>query len=123
MEATDLSGLPMIVSSGIGAFVAVMATVQSWRAMQKTETTQAVVLQGQVEFQRTRAENAEMRAETAFSEARQDRERLNQLISDQSDMKAQNATMIEQMRALREENAELKAQIQNFMRLRDVGTA
>lgn len=120
MEATDLSGLPMIVSSGIGAFLAVMATAQSWRAMQKTETTQAVVLQGQVEFQRTRAENAERRADTAFSEARQDRERLNQLVSDQSDMKAQNATMIEQMRALREENAELKAQIQNFMRLRDV---
>lgn len=122
MEATDLSGLPVVVSSAVGAFLAVMMAINSYRSSQKTETTQVTVLQGQVDFQRTRAENAERRADTAFAEARQDRDRLNQLISDQSDMKAQNTTMLEQLSALRNENAELKAQIQNFMRLKNVGS-
>lgn len=112
----DMNGLPVVISSGLGCFLALMTTVRMYRESSKVENKQSAVLQQQVDFLRVRAENAEKQADEAQGEARADRERLNKLISDQSDMKAQNLTMIEQLKALREENGELKQQIQNFMR-------
>jgi len=54
------------------------------------------------------------RAERAESAIDDYRAKLNQIILDQSEMKAQNAVMIEQIKNLREENDELRNEVRRL---------
>lgn len=105
--ASLATGLPATIATGVGVFLACMAAWNQWVKSQKNEATQVTILTDDRDRWQTRAE----RAETAIEDYRA---KLNQIIIDQSEMKAQNAVMIEQIKYLREENEELRAEIRKL---------
>lgn len=105
IDAASLTGL---VGSAVGAFLACGAAFTKWMGDNKNETTQVTIL-------REDRDQWKARAEAAEAASRMDREKLNQLILDQSDMKAQNAVMLEQLTTLRTENAAIKRQLDTIM--------
>lgn len=106
-DPASLAGASGPIAIAVGAFFACMAAYNQWIKSQKNETTQVTILTEDRDRWQTRAE----RAETAIDDYRA---KLNQIIIDQSEMKAQNAVMIEQIKYLREENEELRAEIRKL---------
>lgn len=99
---TSFAGLPTTIATAVGVFFACMAALNKWVQSQKVETTQVTLLSEDRDRWQARAEKAEQAIEEY-------RTKLNQIIIDQSDMKAQNVLMLEQLARLREENSELKS--------------
>lgn len=108
-DPVNLTGLPTVVATAVGVFFACMAALNKWMQSQKNDVTQVTILTEDRNRWQTRAEKAEQ----AIDEYRG---KLNQIILDQSEMKAQNAVMIEQIKNLREENDELRNEVRELSR-------
>lgn len=106
-DPVSLTGLPTTIATAVGVFFACMAALNKWVQSQKNDVTQVTILTDDRDRWQERAE----KAEAAIDDYRQ---KLNQIIVDQSEMKAQNAVMIEQLKNLREENDELRAEIRRL---------
>lgn len=106
-DPVSLTGLPTTIATAVGVFFACMAALNKWVQSQKNDVTQVTILTDDRDRWQERAE----KAEAAIDDYRQ---KLNQIIIDQSEMKAQNAVMIEQLKNLREENDELRAEIRRL---------
>lgn len=106
-DPASLTGLPATISMGLGVFFACMAALNKWLQSQKNDVTQVTILTEDRDRWKQRTE----KAEAAIDDYR---EKLNKIILDQSEMKAQNAVMIEQIKHLREENEELRAEIRKL---------
>lgn len=106
-DPTSLAGLPTVVATAVGVFFACMAAVSKWAQSQKVETTQVTLLTEDRDRWQERAE----RAEKAIEEYRA---KLNQIVNDQSEMKAQNTIMLDKLTRLSEENAELKNELRKL---------
>lgn len=115
MDPASLTGLPLIISTGIGVFFACSAALNKWLESQRNETTQVTILREDRDEWKAKAESFEEKAEEAW-------DKVNRLIIEQSDMKAQNLVMIEQISQLRRENAELRENLQAFMRSQNART-
>lgn len=106
-DPVSLTGLPTVIATAVGVFFACMAALNKFVQSQKTDVTQVTILTDDRDRWQDRAE----KAEAAIDDYRG---KLNQIILDQSEMKAQNAVMIEQLKNLREENDELRAEIRRL---------
>ncbi len=106
-DPVNLTGLPTTIATAVGVFFACMAALNKWMQSQKNDVTQVTILTDDRDRWQERAE----KAENAIDDYRA---KLNQIIIDQSEMKAQNAVMIEQLKNLREENEELRAEIRRL---------
>lgn len=106
-DPVSLAGLPTSIATAVGVFFACMAAFNKWMQYQKNDVTQVTILTDDRNRWQTRAE----KAEAAIDDYRA---KLNQIILDQSEMKAQNAVMIEQIKYLREENDELRAEVRRL---------
>lgn len=106
-DPTNLAGLPATIATAVGVFFACMAALNKWMQAQKNDVTQVTILTDDRNRWQQRAE----KAEAAIDDYRA---KLNQIILDQSEMKAQNAVMIEQIKNLREENDELRLEIRKL---------
>jgi septal ring factor EnvC (AmiA/AmiB activator) len=106
-DPVSLTGLPTTIATAVGVFFACMAALNKWMQSQKNDVTQVTILTDDRNRWQERAE----KAESAIDDYRA---KLNQIIIDQSEMKAQNAVMIEQLRNLREENDELRAEVRRL---------
>lgn len=106
-DPVNLTGLPTTIATAVGVFFACMAALNKWMQSQKNDVTQVTILTDDRDRWQGRAE----KAEAAIDDYRA---KLNQIILDQSEMKAQNAVMIEQLKNLREENEELRAEIRRL---------
>lgn len=106
-DPVSLTGLPTTIATAVGVFFACMAALNKWMQSQKNDVTQITILTDDRNRWQSRAEKAEYAIEDY-------RAKLNQIILDQSEMKAQNAVMIEQIKNLREENDELRAELRRF---------
>ena len=106
-DPTSFAGLPTPIATAVGVFFACMAALNKWVQSQKVETTQVTLLSEDRDRWQARAEKAEHAIEEY-------RAKLNQIILDQSEMKAQNSIMLEQLTRLREENMELKTELRKF---------
>jgi len=102
-----IAGMPGVIAMAVGAFLGCMAAFNKWQQSQKNDVTQVTILTDDRDRWQERAE----KAESAIDDYR---EKLNQIILDQSEMKAQNAVMIEQLKNLREENDELRAEVRRL---------
>lgn len=103
-DPTNLTGLPTVIATVVGVFLACMAAINKWVQSQRMDVTQVTIITADRDRWQARAEKSEQAID-------QYREQLNQIILDQSEMKAQNAVMIEQIKHLREENSELRAEV------------
>lgn len=101
-DPASIVGLPGTIATAVGVFFACMAALNKWLQTQKNDVTQVTILTEDRNRWQARAEKAEQAIEEY-------RTKLNQIIIDQSEMKAQNAIMLEQLARLREENSELKS--------------
>ena len=106
-DPTSLAGLPTTIATAVGVFFACMAALNKWMQSQKNDVTQVTILTDDRNRWQERAE----KAESAIDDYRA---KLSQIIIDQSEMKAQNAVMIEQLRNLREENDELRIEVRRL---------
>jgi uncharacterized coiled-coil DUF342 family protein len=106
-DPVSLTGLPTTIATAVGVFFACMAALNKWMQSQKNDVTQVTILTDDRNRWQTRAE----KAEAAIDDYRA---KLNQIILDQSEMKAQNAVMIEQIKYLREENDDLRAEVRRL---------
>jgi Spy/CpxP family protein refolding chaperone len=106
-DPVSLTGLPTTIATAVGVFFACMAALNKWMQSQKNDVTQVTILTDDRDRWQERAE----KAENAIDDYRA---KLNQIIIDQSEMKAQNAVMIEQLKNLREENDELRAEVRRL---------
>lgn len=106
-DPTSLTGLPPVIAMAVGVFFACMAALNKWMQSQKNDVTQVTILTDDRNRWQVRAE----KAEAAIDDYRA---KLNQIILDQSEMKAQNAVMIEQLKNLREENDELRVEVRRL---------
>lgn len=106
-DPASLASLPATIAAAVGAFLGCIAAYNKWMQAQKNDVTQVTILTDDRNRWQTRAE----RAEAAIEDYRA---KLNQIILDQSEMKAQNAVMIEQLKNLREENDELRAEVRRL---------
>lgn len=106
-DPTSLASLPAAIGAAVGTFLACMGAFNKWQQSQKNDVTQATILTDDRDRWQRRAE----KAEAAIDDYRA---KLNQIIIDQSEMKAQNAVMIEQLKNLREENDELRAEVRRL---------
>jgi uncharacterized coiled-coil DUF342 family protein len=106
-DPVSLTGLPTTIATAVGVFFACMAALNKWMQSQKNDVTQVTILTDD----RNRWQNRAEKAEAAIDDYRA---KLNQIILDQSEMKAQNAVMIEQIKYLREENDELRAEVRRL---------
>lgn len=106
-DPVSLTGLPATISIGIGVFLACLAAFNKWIQYQKMDVTQVTILTDDRNRWQQRAE----KAEAAIDDYRA---KLNQIIIDQSEMKAQNAVMIEQLSNLRNKNDELQQEIRSL---------
>lgn len=106
-DPTSFAGYPTTVATAVGVFFACMAALNKWVQSQKVETTQVTILSEDRDRWQARAEKAEQAIEEY-------RAKLNQIILDQSEMKAQNAIMLDQLTRLREENSELKTELRKL---------
>lgn len=106
-DPVSLTGLPTTIATAVGVFFACMAALNKWMQSQKNDVTQVTILTDDRDRWQERAE----KAESAIDDYRA---KLNQIIIDQSEMKAQNAVMIEQLKNLREENDELRAEVRRL---------
>lgn len=106
-DPVSLTGLPTTIATAVGVFFACMAALNKWMQSQKNDVTQITILKDDRDRWQSRAEKAEYAIDDY-------RSKLNQIILDQSEMKAQNAVMIEQLKNLREENEELRAEVRRL---------
>lgn len=106
-DPVNLAGLPTTIATAVGVFFACMAALNKWMQAQKNDVTQVTILTDDRDRWQQRAE----KAEAAIDDYR---EKLNQIILDQSEMKMQNGVMIEQIKNLREENDELRLEIRKL---------
>ena len=106
-DPSSLANMSATVAAGVGAFLGCIAAYNKWAQSQKNDVTQVTILTDDRDRWQTRAEKAEAAIEDY-------RGKLNQIILDQSEMKAQNAVMIEQIKNLRDENNELRAEIRKL---------
>lgn len=107
VPAVDLTSMPTVISYGVGAFLAITLAADRWFKTRSADVTQVTIIRDDRDRWQMRAE----RAEAAIDDYRA---KLNQIILDQSDMKSQNAVMIEQLKNLREENDELRAEVRRL---------
>lgn len=107
MDPATLSGLPTTIATAVGVFFACMAALNKYMQAQRNDVTQVTILTDD----RDRWQNRAEKAEAAIDDYRS---KLNQIILDQSEMKAQNAVMIEQLKNLREENDELRIEVRRL---------
>ena len=106
-DPSSLASMSTAVAAGVGAFLGCIGAYNQWVKSQKTEVTQVSILKEDRDRWQSRAE----KSEAAIDDYRA---KLNQIILDQSEMKAQNAVMIEQLKNLREENDELRAEVRRL---------
>lgn len=106
-DPISLTGLPTTIATAVGVFFACMAALNKWVQSQRNDVTQVTILTDD----RDRWQNRAEKAEAAIDDYRS---KLNQIILDQSEMKAQNAVMIEQLKNLREENDELRIEVRRL---------
>lgn len=106
-DPASLAGLPTSIATAVGVFFACVAAFNKWNQAQKNDVTQVTILSEDRDRWQLRAEKAEHAIDDY-------RAKLNQIIIDQSEMKAQNAVMIEQIKYLREENEELRAEVRKL---------
>lgn len=106
-DPSSLASISGTVAAGVGAFLGCIAAYNKWMQSQKNDVTQVTILTADRDRWQSRAE----KSEAAIDDYRA---KLNQIILDQSEMKAQNAVMIEQLRNLREENDELRAEVRRL---------
>lgn len=112
--ATEVFGsIPQLVTMGIAVFLAVSLAIQKIMEGQKSEKTHVSIITEDRDAWRDRARRFQ-------EENDQIQEKLNTLIVEQSDMKAQNAVMAEQINNLRKENQELLKRLERLMRIADV---
>jgi uncharacterized protein HemX len=97
ISATGLAGA---ISSGVAIFLAIGGAFHQWLKLQRGETTQVTILSEDRDRWQVRAEEY--------------RVQLNEINSTLSELKQQNAVLIVEMRHLREENEELRADIQKL---------
>jgi len=107
-DPVNLTGMPTVIATGIAVFLACLAAFNKWVQYQKVDVTQVTILTDDRDRWQQRAE----KAEAAIDDYRI---KLNQIIIDQSEMKAQNAVMIEQLATLRSKNDELQKQIRDLL--------
>ena len=107
MDPATLSGLPTTIATAVGVFFACMAALNKYMQAQRNDVTQVTILREDRDRWQQRAEKAEM----AIDDYRQ---KLNQIILDQADIKSQNAVMVEQIKNLREDNEELRNEIRRL---------
>lgn len=107
VPAVDLTSMPAVIGYGLGAFAAVAAVAERWWRTRSTDATHASIITADRDRWQARAE----RAEAAIDDYRS---KLNQIILDTSEMKAQLAVQIEQLKNLREENDELRAEVRRL---------
>lgn len=106
-DPANLASLPGTIATAVGVFLACMAAFNQWWKAQRNDVTQVTILTDDRDRWQTRAE----KAEAAIDDYRA---KLNQIILDQSEMKAQFAVQIEQIKNLREENDELRLEIRKL---------
>ena len=106
-DPASLASMSATVAAGVGAFLGCIASYSQWMKAQKAEVTQVSIITEDRDRWQVRAE----KYEAAIDDYRA---KLNQIIIDQSEMKAQNAVMIEQLKDLREENDELRAEVRRL---------
>lgn len=112
--ATDSFGsIPQMITMGIAVFLAVSLAIQKILDGQKSEKTHVSIITEDRDAWRDRAKQFQIDND-------QIQDKLNALILEQSDMKAQNAVMAEQINNLRKENQELLQRLERFMRITDV---
>lgn len=97
------------IVAGVATVTTLLFAVSKWFDFKKNETTQVTILKEQNMFLQARADKAEASRSEAW-------DKLNRLIIEQSEMKAQNATLLEQVRQLREDNDEMRAQLNELLR-------
>lgn len=97
------------IAYGVAVFMAVSLGINKYLDMRGGHNVTINALKEDLARQVERAKIAEERSEQAWT-------KVNSLVQEQSDIKAQNLLMIEQIRTLREENQELKAKVETFMR-------
>lgn len=103
-DPTSIAGLPTAIATAVGIFFGCIAVYDRWRKTQQIDITQvAIITEDRDRWQ--------ARAEKYAASMDHYREQLNQIILDQSEMKVQNATMIEQIKTLREENQQLRSEV------------
>jgi septal ring factor EnvC (AmiA/AmiB activator) len=112
MDAPSFEGLSPIIASGVATFFVGLAAVNKWFDLQKNETTQVAIIQADRDDWKEKAEAFEIKAEQAWST-------VNQLNRDLTELKVSNGIMTEQLSQLRQRNAELSQQLQEFMRLQN----
>lgn len=95
------TGIVGAIGYAIGAFAAVSLAISKSLGDKKNESVQ-------VTFYRERAETAERKYAECW-------ERMNAMSDQLSELKLQNAVMVEQLKTVRDENAELAAQVRKFM--------
>lgn len=97
------------IVAGVATVTTLLFAVSKWFDFKKNETTQVTILKEQNAFLQARADKAEASRSEAW-------DKLNRLIIEQSEMKAQNATLIEQNRQLREDVEEMRDQLTELLR-------
>lgn len=97
------------IMAGVAMTTALIFAISKWFDFKKNETTQVTILKEQNAFLQARADKAESSRSEAW-------DKLNRLIIEQSEMKAQNATLIEQNRQLREDVEELRGKLNELLR-------
>ena len=107
LDPSSLTGLPTVVATAVGVFFACMAALNKYMQAQRNDVTQVSILREDRDRWQTRAEKAELAIDDY-------RAKLNQIIIDQSDIKAQNAALLEQVKYLREDNDELRAELRKL---------
>lgn len=107
LDPSSLTGLPTAIATAVGVFFACMAALNKYIQSQRNDVTQVTILKEDRDRWQQRAEKAEM----AIDDYRQ---KLNQIIMDQADIKSQNAVMVEQIKNLREDNEELRNEIRRL---------
>lgn len=113
VSADSFGTLPQLVAMGIATFLAVYLAIQKIVEGQKSEKTHVSIITEDRDAWRDRAKQFQVDND-------QIQDKLNALILEQSDMKAQNAVMAEQITNLRKENQELLQRLERFMRIADV---
>lgn len=113
-DPTNIAGLPSAIATAVAVFFACMAALNKWIQLQKNDVTQVTILTDDRNRWQSRAE----KAEAAIDDYRA---KLNQIILDQSEMKAQNVILMAQgeslrdeIKSLREENDELRLEIRKL---------
>lgn len=116
MDQPEVMGsLPQLITNGLAVLLAVSLALNKLFESQRNERTQVTIITEDRDAWRERAQRAQQEGDEI-------RAKLNNLIFEQSELKAQSTVMLEQLESLRRENHELTQRLERFMRVKDVGS-